>query len=94
MIYELMVKFVLNNGISYCQLYAMVRNHVMSLELGRMICIIAYDWLDDPLFVPRNTINDGDVLTAGLPQGSYTIFETLRIIYRLEAILACERGTL
>ena len=32
----------------------------------------------------------GDVLTPGLPLGSYTIFETLRIINRLGAILACE----
>ena len=31
-------------------------------------------------------------LTPGLPLGSYTIFETLRIIYRLGAILACEGG--
>ena len=32
----------------------------------------------------------GDVLTPGLPLASYTIFETLRIIYRLGAILGCE----
>ena len=32
----------------------------------------------------------GDVLTPGLPLGSYTIFETLRIIYRLGAILGCK----
>ena len=32
----------------------------------------------------------GGVLAPGLPLGSYTIFETLRIIYRLGAILACE----
>ena len=32
----------------------------------------------------------GDILTPGLPLGSYTILETLWIIYRLGAILACE----
>ena len=70
----------------------MVIKLIVSLELGRIICIIADDCMDDPLFVPQNIIDDRDVLTAGPPQGSYTIFETLRIIYRLGAPLACEGG--
>ena len=65
---------VLNSGISYCQLYAMLRKRIVSLELGRIICIIADDCMDDPLFVPRNIIDDGDVLTARTPQGSCTNF--------------------
>ena len=49
-----------------------------------------YQWLHpDLLFVLQNIIDGGDV-TAGLPQGSYTMCVSLRMIYRLGAILASQ----
>ena len=42
----------------------MVRKRIVSLELGRIICIIADDCMDDSLFVPWNIIDDGDVPTS------------------------------
>ena len=48
-----MVKYVLNSGISYCQLYAMVNKCIVALELSRIICIIADNYNNDPLLYPR-----------------------------------------
>ena len=53
MIYGWMVKYALNSGISYFQLYAMVNKCIVLLDLSRIICIIADNYNNDPLLYPR-----------------------------------------
>ena len=50
-----MVKYALNSGISYFQLYAMVNKCIVLLDLSRIICIIADNYNNDPLLYPRTS---------------------------------------